>query len=84
MVERNKFRSDLYYRLNVFPIHLPPLRERRQDIGPLVKYGRLFPAHGKADRAYSGGNVGCFQIVLLARKHTRASERDRTRCHNVE
>jgi formate hydrogenlyase transcriptional activator len=78
MVEAGTFRADLYYRLNVFPIRLPPLRERRRDIPELVeahlahlsqRFGRTFkgltPASMQRLLAYSfPGNIRELHNVL--------------------
>ncbi len=48
-VKDGRFREDIYYRLNVFPTHIPPLRERREDILPLTDYF-IEKFNGKLDR----------------------------------
>jgi len=63
MVDAKQFRPDLYYRLNVFPIQLPPLRERRDDILPLVRY---FACHYMARMGRRIRSIAASTIDALA------------------
>ncbi len=61
-VQSGGFRSDLYYRLNVIPIHIPALRERKQDLEPLVQYflGRF---NQKLGRKVTGITTGAVEML---------------------
>jgi formate hydrogenlyase transcriptional activator len=66
LVEEQRFRGDLYYRLNVFPLNLPPLRERREDIPMLVRY---FAQHYAARMKKSIESVPAPTLEALSRYH---------------
>ena len=66
LAEEGRFRNDLYYRLNVFPLTLPPLRERRQDIPMLVRY---FAQHYAARMKKSIESIPAPTLEALSRYH---------------
>ena len=66
LVEEGRFRSDLYYRLNVFPLTLPPLRERREDIPMLVRY---FAQHYAARMKKPIDSIPAATLEALSRYH---------------
>ncbi len=75
----NRLRPDLYYRLNTFQIELPPLRQRKEDIPPLVAtFVRGFARQlGKPEPAISAGSVSEIARLRLAGQCARAAKRDR-------
>jgi DNA-binding NtrC family response regulator len=73
VIEARGFREDLYYRLNVFPIHIPPLRERREDIAPLLE---IFLQRFCREFNKSIGSFSAAAIDLMKRYHWPGNVRE--------
>ena len=66
LIRQGQFREDLYYRIAVIPIHLPPLRERREDIPSLANYF-LRRANAKLSKSIKGFDVRAMESLLRNR-----------------
>ena len=79
MVADGRFREDLFYRINVIPVHLPALRERIEDIPLLAQHfvQRFSTRDGQGRAGAVGGSAAVPADVSLAGQHPRAGECDR-------
>lgn len=64
LVQKSKFREDLFYRLNVFPIHVPALRERREDIAPLAAH--LLGTIARRERCRQSGITDLAMAAIIS------------------
>jgi two-component system nitrogen regulation response regulator NtrX len=72
-IERGDFREDLYFRLNVIPINVAPLRERREDIGPLVRH---FVRQFSAENNFRTKTIDPAALEALKRHNWRGNVRE--------
>ena len=79
LVREGKFREDLYYRLCGFPIEIPPLRDRAEDIAQLAAHFLEKYAAAPARAAIIRRGAAAAEGAALGREHSRTAERDRTR-----